>query len=280
MFSSRYIILFLILLMSNNAFTKNLPRYEFGIFGGAGSIEDYPSADHSSFRYLLFPAFIYRGDVVRTDRGGASANFFKTESLLMDLSFGASFPASSKNNEAREGMSDLDWLGEIGPRLTLTIIKSDDRTLKIMLPVRYVFSTNFKHTQERGYRLSPQLSYRFKNSALIDNQAFFASIAFNTGSQLLQDYFFSVAEEFKTEERKSYRAKSGYMGTNIFAGSAFSIKDLTVFTGIQYKNYKGSANQNSPLFKREENMTFILGFSYFFHKSKKTIHYTEDENLQ
>lgn len=254
-----------------SAVASELPRYEFGVFGGAGTLEDYPGADHSTFRYLLFPAFIYRGDIVRTDRGGASAKFFKTKTTLIDLSFGASFPASSKNNDAREGMPDLDWLGEIGPRVTYTFFKDSEKSLKLMLPLRYVFSTNFRHTQQRGFRISPQMSYQFKNSKLIDNQTYFLSVAMNTGSQLLQEYFYGVTPEFKTGQRESYRAKNGYMGSSAFVGTVFTVKGLTVFTGLQYKNYSNSANTSSPLFKKKENTTFILGFSYFFYKSKEMI---------
>lgn len=245
---------------------QSRPLYEVGFLTGAGFISDYPGSNQGRVRNIVFPTFIYRGSFLRSDDKGTRARFYKTDKMDIDLSFGASFPANSKDNDAREGMSDLDWLGEIGPRLNIEVYKNDDITIEIELPTRFVFSTDFKFTKRRGYRFYPQIDIRKKiNSKFKTNLSF----KMNWASEELTDYFYEVGPNDILSSRSRYNAKGGYMGRDISANINYRSERLFVILGVRYSNFENSANENSPLFKSKEDTSFFLGLNYFFYQSEK-----------
>ena len=261
-----YSILFTILTCFSFSIQAKLPLYELGLAGGGGYIFDYPAANQGRMKYIAIPTGKYRGQIFRNDRKGTRARFFKNEFLDIDLSFSASFPANSENNDARKGMQDLDWLGEIGPRLNIDAFHSKKFRIEVELPLRYVFSTDFNFTKQRGFRFYPQIdltkyiNHRFKINL---------SFKMNWATEQLTDYFYEVPQADVTQSRKRFNAKSGYVGGDISTFFSYNQDDIFYIIGMAYRNFSNSANQNSPLFKSKENTTFFIAFNYFFFKSKK-----------
>lgn len=256
---------FLLVLISYSVHGK-LPLYEWGLAAGSGYLSDYPASEQGRARFIGLPTFRYRGKVFRADKKGTRARFFKTEKTDVDMSFGASFPANSENNDAREGMKDLDWLGEIGPRLNLMIYKDPKNTIEIELPVRFVFSTDFSFTKHRGYRFYPQIDFRRKVN---ENFKFSFSIKMNWATEELSDYFYQVSKQDITSKRAAYNAKPGYIGSDLSYFISYNSDDIFYILGAKYGNYEGSANTNSPLYKAKEDISVFFGLSYFFYKSKE-----------
>ena len=137
------------------------PLYELGVLTGVGEISDYPASNQSRLRTITLPSFRYRGDIFRNDRKGTRARFIRGKEYSIDLSFGASFPANSKDNTARTNMEDLDWLGEIGPRLNIDLLKRDNTEIEFEFPLRYVFSTVHERISKHNISPVPQLDYTF-----------------------------------------------------------------------------------------------------------------------
>lgn len=257
------LLLFLIPL----AEAKNLPLYEVGVGGGSGYLADYPAADQGRYRYILVPTFIYRGNVIKTKGGRVRAKFFDSENLFSDLSFGASLPSSSKNNDTREGMDDLDWLMEIGPRIVYKFFNNDHHKLQFELPFRLVYSTDFSHTQYRGYRIAPELDYT--NLGFSEHINLFLSFGLNFGSEFLNDYFYEVPRKFVTSHRPYYNAEAGYIGSYLSLGLTLPLKKVKYFSGVTYHSFQGSSNEESPLYRSGNNISLFLGFNYFFIQSEK-----------
>ena len=93
------------------------PLLEAGVFGGGGWIPDYPAAGQNHLRGLALPYVLYRGEVLRSDDRGVRGRFYRKDDLEFSLSFGGALGARSRDNRAREGMPNLDYLGEVGPAL-------------------------------------------------------------------------------------------------------------------------------------------------------------------
>jgi outer membrane scaffolding protein for murein synthesis (MipA/OmpV family) len=259
----KFCILFLFLI-SGSVHAK-LPLYELGLAGGLAHISDYPGSNQGRTRQIVIPTFRYRGEVFRADKKGTRARFFKTEKTDVDLSFGASFPANSKDNDAREGMSDLHWIGEIGPRLNIELYKDSKNTIELELPIRFAFSTDFNFTQHRGYRFYPQIDFRRKVS---EDFKFSFSIKMNWATEGLTDYFYEVSKEDITPDRERFNSKEGYIGSDLSHFISYSSDDIFYILGIKYSNYEGSSNSNSPLFKSKEDTSVFFAINYFFYKSK------------
>ena len=71
------------------------------------------SSDRSS-RGLVFPVYVYRGEVFRADISGFGARVLRTNNLELDVGFSGSFPASSDTMPARRGMPDWARLLNLG----------------------------------------------------------------------------------------------------------------------------------------------------------------------
>ena len=259
-----FLIAFYYLIFFNSA--QGVPLYEHGVAAGSGFVYDYPAADQGRMRYLIVPSFRYRGKKFRSDRRGTRANFFKLPAGTLDLSFGAAFPASSENNSARKGMDDLDWLGEIGPRLNYFLADNEKYQIQLEIPLRFVFSTDFDFTKTRGQRFVPQIDLEYSLSKYLR-----ASISFklNWATEGLHDYFYEVADSDVTSDRERYNAKGGFLGSTISTGMIYRDEKSLIVLGVSYNNFNSSVNDDSPLYRVRENIATFVAFNYFYFQSKK-----------
>jgi outer membrane scaffolding protein for murein synthesis (MipA/OmpV family) len=145
---------------------RPLPLWEAGVFAGVASTPAYPGSTDRSQRSLALPFFIYRGEVLRADRGGLGARMMRTDDLELDVGFAGSLPANSQNVAARAGMPDLGTLVEFGPRLKLTLAKpTAGSRWKLELPVRTVLEFSGGMSRQ-GWRQNLRFPTKPANSAL------------------------------------------------------------------------------------------------------------------
>lgn len=272
----RYLGLFLsvwVLAAVSVAHAKNpKPLFEAGISGGAGYIPDYPAAGQSRIHGLIFPVFQFRGQVFRSDdEDGTHARIFKNSDLSFDLSFGGSFPADSKRNDARRGMPDLDWIGEVGPRIHARLLGDDDHFLRVSLATRMAFSTDFTRLDYRGLILAPVISTEHQNW-LFKKISVMARLSPQWASRELHEYFYSVQAPYANDVRSEYHASSGYLGTSAYLVFAFERPVYQIFSGFGATFYDGAANAKSPLFKDRVNEAVFLAFRWYFYRSEENGH--------
>ncbi|MBH63462.1 MAG: hypothetical protein CL569_13660 [Alphaproteobacteria bacterium] len=247
------------------------PLFELGVMAGGGYIPDYPAADESRFRGLALPYIAYRGEILRSDEKGLlRSRLIHTEDLEFDISLNGSFPVDSDDNDDRNGLPDLDWLGEIGPCVQLTVARAPAGGAKVdlELPVRAVFSTDLSDWNYRGIVVAPEIAYQHENflgekiQVKLGLGASFATVQ-------LTEYFYEVAPQFATATRPAFSAESGYLGTKIqlAAFKSFSSR-WRGFAGLKVDLHHGAANEDSPLFKDKTTFSAGLGIIWSFYQSE------------
>lgn len=260
--------LIILMLLTFKVYAKKA-LYEFGLAGGTGLISDYPGSDERRLRTVFVPTFIYRGAIFKNDQRGTRALFYHSRAIDIDLSVGAALPADSSKNKARENMDDLDWLGEIGPRVNIDLYKKGPYLIEAELPLRYVFSTDFSFTQYRGLRLYPQIDIRRQlNSKLRLNISF----KMNWATEEFNDYFYEVPIKDVTSNRARFNAKSGYVGQDITVFLTYRHEKTFYILGARHSNFKNSTNRASPLFRTDSDTAIYMAFNYFYFQSKKKAH--------
>jgi hypothetical protein len=257
-------------LFANEDFSnKHLPKIEAGLALGYFHLPDYPGADEAQTRFLPLPYFIYRGDFIRADRGGGlRGRFLNEERLEFDISFGAAFPVSAGSNGAREGMPELDWIGEVGPRLTFNIARTPIVRLDIALPVRAVFSVRDFEFKDRGFIFEPQL--RFRHRALfMKSTSFLAQAGFTSASEELMDYFYEVPQIYQNPTRPTYDAKAGLLSTNASLSivKAYFRQNVFIFVGVGTQSYTSARNRESPLIKDNTTESYFIGIAWGVYRS-------------
>jgi outer membrane scaffolding protein for murein synthesis (MipA/OmpV family) len=267
-------------IFGQGALAAQQPRYELGAAGGAFYLPDYPGADQSHARALILPYFIYRGEVIRADReGGLRGRFLKRERIEGDLSFNAAFNARSHDNDAREGMPNLDWIGEVGPRLSYYFIRDQNNRFKFSVPVRYVFSANVLswrlRAASRGFTFNPELGYVRR---LADSTTMLSSYLGGTwATEKLMDYFYQVDAPYASSGRAQFDARPGYMMTDagITLIKTFMKKQLALFAGVSWQFYDGSANVDGPLLRERTTETYAVGLAWSMYQSKESVESAE-----
>ncbi len=247
------------------------PLWEGGIAFVGARVPAYPGANQYNFFALPFPSFFYRGDIVRADEeGGMRGRFFKNDTFEINLSIGGSLPANSDENEARQGMPDLKTMGELGPGLLATLWEQRGKSsfkLGLNIPLRTALTLDFWSIKERGLVFNPLIYFITEN--FVAKKIFtFTGLSSVVASQKFHKVFYQVDQQYVTNDRAAYQAKSGYLSTTLSQGFSTQLyKNVMTFLGVSYSHYKGAANYNSPLMKQDHNFNVAMGLVWWFYES-------------
>ncbi|MBC8018281.1 MAG: MipA/OmpV family protein [Verrucomicrobia bacterium] len=252
------------------------PLWELGVAAGGIYSPDYPAADKNSLHGLALPLVIYRGDIFRLGKESiVKGVFIDNDYTELNVSLAASFNANSSDNNARRGMPDLDYLGEIGPQLKIKLGELYGGKTELQLPVRAVFSTDFRRVDHRGYRFTPKFIYDRQNifNSSIDLNSSIGSIF---ATKKLHEYFYRVEPRFATATRPAYEADGGYLGSEITLGLSYGITDrVKAFVGGHVGYYGGAANEDSPLFRQKVNSSIYVAFTWSIFQSDTRVSSSE-----
>ncbi|ASJ76534.1 MipA/OmpV family protein [Granulosicoccus antarcticus] len=258
------------------ALVQRKPVWEIGLGLGYFSGFDYPASKDANQRLLTLPYFIYRSPLFRIGDGGLRAVAIERPRLKLDLAVAGSLNARSEGNSVREGMEDLDFLFELGPKLELNILdrkmQSGGRVqVRLNAELRAVMESDFRKINSRGLiaELGLGISYRNFRSSGVD---LLSAISSSYGNERLQDFFYEVDTEFATENRPVYDAQGGYLSTRIFGGLGFRLhKKVRAFMGVFTGLYEGARNEKSPLFETTSSTGFALGVVWTIKKSSRLV---------
>jgi outer membrane scaffolding protein for murein synthesis (MipA/OmpV family) len=254
---------------------QQLPVFEVGIAGGGGSLPAYPASSQNQVRGLVVPYVIYRGSVLRADDGGVRARTSLADGIELSVSAAGGVNASSDDVTARQGMPDLQWLGEVGPNLRFILWRGENEAaparLVVDTPVRAVFSTDWSSVSFRGFTFAPDIAYeRLHVFSQYARLRVSAGVLF--GTDAYGDYFYDVAPEYARPGRPAYNAQAGYVGARLTVSYRLPITErLSVVAGGRVENFSGSANADSPLYRSTWNATVVAGFAFSLWRSEARV---------
>jgi outer membrane scaffolding protein for murein synthesis (MipA/OmpV family) len=252
---------------------REKPLWEIGVVGGGGWLPDYPAADENHFKGIALPYAIYRGDFLRVGDGDVARGLFVDLPWLeLNIGLDAAFPVNSSDNDAREGMDDLDYLLEAGPKLIVKLLFDDPvNDFDLSLATRGVVSSDFTNIHYVGMTLNPAATYRRHDLFGFDLRAI-ASLGATFGSEGYNEYFYEVRRKDARPNRPRYSADAGYVGSELTLGLSWGITDrLRLFGGTQIGFWKGSANEDSPLFRDEVTYGVGGGLRWSFLASERKV---------
>ena len=254
------------------------PLFEIGIGGGVGYIPDYPAADQNHLQAAALPYVIYRGDVFRADRNGIQGRLYRSDRVTFEVSLEGALGSSADDNRARQGMPDIDLLGEVGPALKINLHRDSDRRERIdlTLPVRSVFSTDFSRIKYRGLVFAPDVAYS-KASLIADDDQFRLSLGPIFASSHLMDYFYQVDPQYVRPGRPAYDAHAGYLGLRLHSSLVMPVTErISAFGAVRGELFSGATNDDSPLYKRTVNLSVGGGFTFSLYRSDSRVSAVSD----
>ncbi len=249
------------------------PLFEAGVIGGAGLLPDYPAAEDSEFRALALPWLIYRGEILQSDERGLRGRLYRATDLELTLNFNGALGSRSDAGDARQGMPDLDWLGEVGPSLRWVAWRDEARLtrLTLELPVRAAFGTDFHRIRHRGFVFAPEVAV--ERSSLFGRESRLRlgiGPVFASGG--LMDYWYRVKPQEARPGRPAYNGEGGYLGTRLqFSYRTPLTESIWLTAGGRVENFSGATNEESPLFRSDWNVTLVGGVSFTLYRSSSTV---------
>ena len=251
------------------AAARDEPLWEAG-FGLAGlEFPDYRGSSHSRGWVLPSPYFVYRGDLIKSDREGMRGSFFRNDRVDVNLSVGASLPVSSDKNPEREGMPDLKPSLEIGPAMDITLWRASDERLKLdlRLPLRAAFTVE-SSPRFAGTQFFPNLNldvhepFGFTGWKL----GMLGGPVFNDGQY--NERFYEVKPEFAAPGRPAFAAPGGGFGGFEFI-VALSKRYPSFWVGgfARYDTLKGAVFEASPLVTSKHYVAGGIAITWIFKES-------------
>lgn len=266
-------------LSDNDVKNKPLPLWEVGIAAVGTRLPHYIGSDEYENYISPLPYVIYRGDLLRADRDGVRGIFYQSEKFETNLSFWGNPPVSEKNG-AREGMPELDAIGEVGPALRYYVYRHGWQDyIYVQAALRTSWSIDFQGGLdiEMDYQgLNGGLDLYYQNKSLFEAQKF--TIRLRAGllfaDSQYNDYFYSVDNRYATTDREAYDAKGGYAGLLLSTGL---YKRLTDRLGIgfyaRWNNIDGAVFEESSLVRQENNYAIGSTLVWKIAVSKKPAPY-------
>lgn len=257
---------------ANGQEREKLPLWEFGVVGIGAYLPHYRGSDEYQAYAFPLPYFLYRGKYVKANRDGVRGIFWRNKRFETDISLSGNPPVSD-DNEAREGMPELDGLVEIGPALRYYFHEYGERdSFFVEATVRAAFSFDFGggvEVEDEGYNSDFSLVYR--NSKLL--KRYETRFHFNTGIQfadeIFNSFFYNIDPEYVTASRGYYVSKAGYGGFHL-SGSV--VKELSPKFSVtlygKWMNINGSVFEDSPLVRSDNNFVLSAMLVWKFAESK------------
>ena len=233
-----------------------LPKWEIGVGGAHFNIPQYIGSDERTKSSFPIPYVVYRGESLQISRESMSGRYFIRADLVLDFSGDFSLPVDSDDNDARSGMPDIDFLGEVGPSLRYIFLRNTEnhRTLSIELPLRAVLQTNLRHISFEGWRVNPRL--RYKEYFGPWQLSMWGGVYWN--DHRYNSLLYGVDQEFATAQRPAYEAAGGYGGWAASLGLSYRRGAWWAGGFIRLYDIQNADFTESPLVIKHANIAFGL----------------------
>jgi outer membrane protein len=257
------ISLLLIALLAANA--KAESYLELG--AGMGTVH-YPAyAGSKTYKNFTapFPYFKYIGERLTVNKDGINKKLFNIDGMILDLSFGATLPASSVDLEKRQGMPNLAFTFGVGPKIQYFMRNEPSSKIFFELPARATFALDsINDIDYIGIVTTPQIAYR------TDYKNFETTLraGINFASQEYNQYFYGVASQYATSTRPEYDANGGFSAFKYKASISYAKNHWWSAAFITYYDLHNAVFKDSPMM--ETSNAFYTGFAvaYIFYADK------------
>ncbi|MGX1110833.1 outer membrane protein [Pseudoalteromonas sp. MBR-15] len=260
-------VVVILVLVSVKAYSAAKMELGAGVF--YADIPHYLGSDESEKYLLPVPYFRYQSEKMAIDRNNFTGYLWQHENLHLDLSAGVGLAVDSKDNKAREGMDDLDWVFELGPSLNYYVIgePNSKEHMYFSLFVRKAIATDFGDVDDIGWRYGPSIYYTIP---LLEQAHSQFSVAFrgnvNFATERYLDYYYAVNEIESNATRQIYASRSGFSGADVSIGLHFDTPNYWLGGFVKYHHLANSQQHASPLVKQDYNVSIGFGVAWKFYR--------------
>lgn len=248
---------------------QHLPLWEIGLGAGAMTMPSYRGSEVQEVYPLPVPYVIYRGDFIKIDREGIRGLLYDSPRLSVDLSADGAMPSTSEEGGAREGMPDLDPVGEIGPSVNYLLHKGEQSLIQLRLPVRAALATDLTFIDHVGWKAHPQLNIEITD--VLGGWDLGGVLGPVFADKDYHSYYYEVSRKYATESRAVYRPDGGYSGTSVQVSAGRRFENMWVGMFARYDNLSGAVFEDSPLVETKHSFMAGIVAAWMLGRSSKTV---------
>lgn len=251
----------------------SFPKWEFGLGPAMISYPDYPGSKEQNTLVLFVPYFVYRGRDFSINNNEVVKPFFENNNFELDLSASGNIPISSKENDKRLGMNDLDGSIGLGPVLKYTLFNNEANSVKFELPLEAVIASDFKTIHTEGWITNPGVSYSYKKTySSKERIRLTAGVSAQYASSEYHNYLYSVPLQYVSNERPFYKSTEGFSGVNYTVGLSYHFDSFWLGAFWHGFDLSQAVYKDSPLIDNQFSHTFGLTLTWNFLQSKDRVY--------
>ena len=252
----------------------HLPKWEFGLGAGALNLPAYRGASGRKNIGLPVPYLAFRSEYFKIDEEGMRGELARKNNWRLDFSVAGSLPVSDSDG-VREGMPDLDPIGEIGPSLEWMMATEGHRHVGweqqwwLRMPMRAALSVGDPLLGHRGWVFSPYLDWVWIKG--VEKARWRWSLAAGPifTDRRYHDYFYSVPSAYAEPGRLAYEAEAGYSGSRMTLTLSVNSKKWFIGGFARYDDLHGAVIDDSPLVETRGYFAFGVAVSRIFMRSEE-----------
>ena len=165
----------------------------------------------------------------------------------------------SVDSEDRLFLGDIDYVGEIGPEISVALFANGRSRLQVGVAARAAFEWDNGYV---GYVIQPKIAYL---TSLSDTTRLGLEVAPKFGFDGYNDLFYSTP---------FFDAENGYVGTDISLKLVNDVSDRLRLSGeLKAISLSGAKNEDSPLYQEDWNFAVRVGATYALYQSDETTEY-------
>ncbi len=247
---------------------ETLPLWELGVGAGGFSLPQYMGSDERYTIPFAFPYVIYRGEHWRVDRDGLRNRLFDSEKFSLEVSLSGGLPVKN-SNQARAGMPELHFTGEIGPKINWYISEKEHDSWVLKLPLRAAVNVQGDYL---GWVTDPKLTYSYHTLTPEGSLHAGFDIGVHYSSQLYHQTYYGVEPLYATADRPAYQAREGLHSVFMKGRLRYSFNNkVALFAGLQFRSLQGGIVHDSPLVKNNLYSTLGVGVIWLFSASDEVV---------
>lgn len=238
--------------------SANATYLEAGVALVAQGAADYRGSNHYRPYALPLPYFLYRGRILKADRGGVRGDFWSNQRMEFNISVDGSLNGNSDNNRLRSGMPDLESAVEFGPSLNVRLTGDSLQSgWSMRFPIRAVVTVSGDGLSHIGNVFSPRIYWHQPD--LVGNWRGSFSAGAMLADRSYHAYFYDVPTAYVSEERPFFRSSGGYSGSFLRFSMYRHWQDWRFGVSLRYDYLRGANFMDSPLVQTEHYGSISIG---------------------
>lgn len=239
---------------------------ELGAGIALGELPHYPGADQTRSFIVPFPFVYYKDESLTIDRQAIRDKLFDNNNVSISITASGAIPVASDDNQARQGMTDLGWVGELGPSLDFQLTPY----LQFSLQTRKAIAFSDKKISDIGWRADTKLSVSPPKSISLwkGELKLIAELKLAFANNRYHQYYYGVDIPNVTDERPFYDARSGITQMQFSTGLTWRKDNLWIGAYARMSDLTHAANTSSPLLLDKRQSSAGIAIAWIFKTSK------------